>query len=602
MLQEYDTRPRPPLRLGVAGGRGCRVCAFMSLPGFLQKSNRHAAAGGFGAGIFRVPERRAWLVVGLHLAALAVMISSEVDWIDRLAFVLVWVILNCFWLTLLRRAGIAAVMSLSIVALLIVLSRLKHEIVFMTANFLDVLIIDPDTYSFLLTMFPNLGKIILAGCVVAVPIMVWIWRNDQMRMARWRAAATGTVCMGALVTLAASNPDDPWHLFRDGSHVSKFARSGVETLSDLWSRGWLEAEAAVSDRIATAPPPQCRLAKRPPHIILVHDESSFDARAIDGVKWPPGDAEHFRAGDGKQRQFMVDSHGGASWFAEYNVLTGLSSRSFGRFAYFLTRVAAGHIDRGLPRALQNCDYRTFSLYPAHGAFMSARQFHKTTGIEYFFDAKALGTKQIQPDTFYFNAAADMIAKERRRSPMFMFVYLAANHYPWTNTWRPDLTPAWRDLGNSPKVEEYLRRQTMSARDYAAFTARLKKDFPDESFLILRYGDHQPEFAAEMLEAGANEELIGKRMEAFDPRYFTTYYAIDAINYTPPSAALMPPILDAPYVPLVIQELAGLPLDATFVEQKKIFERCEGIFYACHGGAEARRFNRMLIDAGHIKGL
>jgi hypothetical protein len=31
-------------------------------------------------------------------------------------------------------------------------------------------------------------------------------------------------------------------------------------------------------------------------------------------------------------------------------------------------------------------------------------------------------------------------------------------------------------------------------------------------------------------------------------------------------------------------------------------RCHGIFYACGDGAEARRFNRLLIDAGLIHGL
>ena len=57
-----------------------------------------------------------------------------------------------------------------------------------------------------------------------------------------------------------------------------------------------------------------------------------------------------------------------------------------------------------------------------------------------------------------------------------------------------------------------------------------------------------------------------------------------------------------FLPLVVQEAAGLPLDSSFVEQKKIFARCKGLFYACAGGAEARHFNRMLIDAGLIKNL
>jgi hypothetical protein len=96
--------------------------------------------------------------------------------------------------------------------------------------------------------------------------------------------------------------------------------------------------------------------------------------------------------------------------------------------------------------------------------------------------------------------------------------------------------------------------------------------------------------------------LGRRLTAFDPRYFTTYYAIDAINFQPVelSSALDP--LDAPYLPLVVQEAAGLPLDPSFAEQKKILQRCHGLFYSCAGGAEARRFNRLLINAGLIKGL
>jgi hypothetical protein len=38
------------------------------------------------------------------------------------------------------------------------------------------------------------------------------------------------------------------------------------------------------------------------------------------------------------------------------------------------------------------------------------------------------------------------------------------------------------------------------------------------------------------------------------------------------------------------------------EQKKILQHCNGLFYGCKDGAEARRFNRLLIDAGLINGL
>jgi hypothetical protein len=53
---------------------------------------------------------------------------------------------------------------------------------------------------------------------------------------------------------------------------------------------------------------------------------------------------------------------------------------------------------------------------------------------------------------------------------------------------------------------------------------------------------------------------------------------------------------------VVLEAAGIPLDPAFIEQKKILSRCRGLFYLCASGAEARRFNRLLIDAGLIEGL
>ena len=186
--------------------------------------------------------------------------------------------------------------------------------------------------------------------------------------------------------------------------------------------------------------------------------------------------------------------------------------------------------------------------------------------------------------------------------MFVFVYLAANHFPWDHRFRPDLLPQWENGGNIPEVNEYLRRQKLSAVDYAGFVAGLKQNFPGDSFLIVRYGDHQPDFAPLLIDPSLDETGITRNLMTFDPRYFTTYYAIDAVNYTPADVSSAVDTLEGPYLPLVVLEAAGVPLDPSFAEQKKIFERCHGTFYACAGGAEARRFNRLLIDAGLIKGL
>jgi Sulfatase len=420
---------------------------------------------------------------------------------------------------------------------------------------------------------------------------------------RRRVALAGfAACACALVGVALAFPDEEWETFARGGHVSKFARSGVTAAFELMTHGYMESDAVITERLKMLPETACTPSAKPPHILLVHDESSFDIRVAPGVRVPANYGDHFRSFDGARRHFIAEGAGGPSWYTEYNVLAGLSARSFGRFAYYVTQIAAGRVERGLPTALRRCGYRTFSIYPALGAFMSARAFQTTTGMQKFLDQGALGTTRIEPDEFYYKAALRMIERERDKGPMFLFVYLASNHYPWDSRWRPDLMTEWRNPGNTPEVDEYLRRQSMSFRDYDSLLDRLKRDFPGEPFLVVRYGDHQPEFASFILEPELDEDGINRRLMTYDPRYFTTYYAIDTVNFRPVSLASALDTLEGPYLPLVVQEAAGLPLDASFAEQKRILERCKGLFYACAGGAEARRFNRLLIDAGLIKGL
>ena len=198
---------------------------------------------------------------------------------------------------------------------------------------------------------------------------------------------------------------------------------------------------------------------------------------------PAGYTDYFKSSDGKQRTMIAESTGGPTWYTEFNVLTGLSARSFGDLKFYVTRIAAGRVTRGLPQALQRCGYKTVSLYPTYGDFLSARAFQKGIGVEEFIDMAEMGVNEdMQPDSFYYDQALKVFAREQpRQSPVFMFVYLTANHFPWTDVYRPDLTPAgWTPPGNTAEVDEYIRRQTMTANDYREFTARLKRDYPDES--------------------------------------------------------------------------------------------------------------------------
>ena len=488
------------------------------------------------------------------------------------------------------------------VQLLIVISQFKFEILWTTVSFFDVLVIDADSIAFLLTIYPALRTNLIIAALLAVPALALLWRLDPFRIQRGTACLGATACLAGLIGLSSAVPEEPWEPFQGVNHLSNFARSGVISVSELATRGWLDSDASVTGRLKMAANDSCQPAGKRPHIIMVLDEASFDITAVPGIKVTADYTRHFRSFDGKTRSFLVEGAGGPTWYTEYNVLTGLSARSFGRFSYFVTRIAADRVERGLPQALRRCGYRTFTLYPAYGAFLSARRFQSSAGIERFIDSKEMRARDVEPDHFYYDQALELIKRERSGAPLFTFVYTVANHFPWNTAFRPDLTPEWRPLGNGLEVDEYIRRQTMSARDYAEFVERLKREFPDESFLLVRFGDHQPSIAARIIDPKLDEATIGQRIMMSDRRYFSTYYAIDAINFKPVDVASALDPLDAAYLPIVVQEAAGLPLDPTFAEQKAIMERCRGLFYSCAGGAEARRFNRLLIDAGLIKGL
>lgn len=541
------------------------------------------------------------LIAGIHAAALATMYAAEADWFGRLLFLLSWAWLNFAWLALLRRPATAGLLSLLLFEVLILLSRFKFDVTWMTISALDFLVIDADTFAFLRGVFPNLRLTLGWAAFATLAALVLVWRLDPFRLSRTTASLGGTACLAGILGLSLAVPEQPWEPFQGVNHISNLARSGVTSVSELLTRGWLDSDAAASDPLKPAAE-TCRPQRKPPHIVLILDESSQDITAAPGIKVPPDYARHFRSFDGADRRLVTEAAGGPTWYTEYNVLTGLSARSFGRLMFYVTRIAAGHVERGLPQSLRRCGYKTFSLYPAYGAFLSARGFQKSAGVTHFIDAAQMGAGDVEPDHFYYDQAARLIGRERDGSPLFLFVYTLANHFPWDTPFRADLTPGWRGPGNEPMVDEYIRRQTMSARDYAGFTARLKREFPDESFLLVRFGDHPPSIAARLVDPSADDATIGRRIMAQDPRYFSTYYAIDTINFEPADLSSARAVLDAPYLPLMIQEAAGLPLGSSFAEQKKILERCAGMFFRCRDGAEARRFNRLLIDAGLIKGL
>ena len=222
-----------------------------------------------------------------------------------------------------------------------------------------------------------------------------------------------------IAAMAVASPEQPWEPFQGVNHISNLARSGVVAVSRLASTGWIEADPPANGPLRLA---RGAHAARPP---MLPPGEACDARrsgrtssccsmsrASTSPRRPasrcrPATPTFFKSIDGKQRTMIAEATGGPTWYTEFNVLTGLSARSFGDLKFYVTRIAAGRVTRGLPQALQRCGYKTVSLYPTYGDFLGARTFQKGAGVEQFIDMAEMGVNEdMQPDSFYYDQALE----------------------------------------------------------------------------------------------------------------------------------------------------------------------------------------------------
>ncbi len=131
------------------------------------------------------------------------------------------------------------------------------------------------------------------------------------------------------------------------------------------------------------------------------------------------------------------------------------------------------------------------------------------------------------------------------------------HWPYDITYRPERKVKGGGPGTNPEMNEYLRRLAMAKEDYAALLKDLAARFPNEPFLVVHYGDHHPLATRSFFGFDREEiEQINEALPEASPA-FVTYFAVDGVNYSPPS---LPQIntIDSAYLGAVIMEQARLP--------------------------------------------
>lgn len=582
--------------------------ADLTLNNIKDRSRRAMPGGapGSGAGRFVLSRRT---VHGLA-TALVVLVGTycyvNEGSTDNVKYVGgVTAIAACLLLLVTRSILTSATVTAILVAIVVAASSIKVGLMHMAIHAYDVVyyLTSPATLSFLIDKYP-IEMLKLFGAFFALGLTTYLTQRwDPIRISRGYPAI-GLVCLVILTYGAAQSKDAraAWRLFEGGHALTKFYGSWPETIDTLW-RGQLFETSAHSSGAPFAPENHCLLTEKPPHIILIHQESVVPPEFFPGLAYDKRTDKMFRSFDGELHKLRVETYAGASWLTEFSILAGVSTYSFGSMRPFVQALMAGKVHESLPQTLNRCGYRNTVFYPLDKNFVSNGRFYASLGMTDVFDMKAQGARLSgERDAFHYGKALDMMTEHFRtsRQPLMSYIITFATHQPYDKPFLPEVNVPGGGPGTDPAMHEFLRRLSMAHVDYRNFKADLARRFPGEKFLIVHYGDHQPASTWNLLSEAEHTAIrSGDREQTQNSAAYLTYFAVEGINYTPPPLPAFQP-LDVPYLGLTVLDAARLPLSEAQKERKRLMSHCGGRYDSCASRSDILAFQRRLIDSGVLE--
>ncbi|MGE5511012.1 MAG: sulfatase-like hydrolase/transferase [Bacteroidota bacterium] len=499
-----------------------------------------------------------------------------------------------------RRVLFATAVTASIVAVVVAVAQAKLNTVGMVFHAYD--------FVFYLTSWSTVSYLwdnacfyviaLFAGLLLSIAVGWAAYRFDGTRVSRRHAAGATVACALLSMLGAASKGERPHTLFYwDALYVSSFFSSWHETLETLW-RGQLIEAANIARGRRFAVPPVCQPGRKPPHIVLVHEESLVPPSLFPTLSYDRSVDNLFKSADGKIHRLRVETYGGASWLTEFSILAGVSTQSFGGMRQFVQSLLAGKVRDTLPELLLRCGYRNVVFYPMLKNFVSNGRFYESIGLREIYDLRAQGARSVaERDSFYFTNALNEMERHIRTQdkPLFTYIQTMSAHWPYNETFHPEINVSGGGPGTHPEMHEYLRRVAIAKMDFEYLRSELQRRFPNEPILIVHYGDHHPMATRMLLGFSENNEAEDIKL-GMDSIGYITYYAVDALNYKLPP---LPDIetLDVAYLGALILKQAGLPLSDSWRERLRLMALCGGRYYGCSRRDEILAFHRRLIDSG-----
>jgi phosphoglycerol transferase MdoB-like AlkP superfamily enzyme len=503
-----------------------------------------------------------------------------------------------------RRLLFASVVTTSLVAVVFLVSLEKQATMNMGLHSYDLFFyLNVDTFELLWGDYRRYVVVVLATVVVAMILAALTWRFDTTRPSRLVSGLTlvAAIGMAGAFESQASAENTPFRFLNDGnSFVSAFYLSWSETWGTLM-RGQLMEAAAQTELPDFISDPKCTPATKPPHIVLIHQESLVPPSLFPRLEYDHALDRFFRSDDGALHKLRVETYGGASWVNEFALLTGISTKAFGDMRMFVHVLMGGRLKETLPQTLAKCGYRTLMLFPMKKGYLSLDRFYRSIGFTEILDRRDQGAPTIRErDRFYFQNALEAMDRHFKSSdqPLFVYIQTMASHGPYDSAYMPEENVPGGGPGTSAEMSEYLRRAALAQRDGRFLMDEIKRRFPNEAILVVRYGDHQPSATRDIINDvwGDDSPDVGPDGS---PGPFITFYAIEGSNLAVPPLPAYDP-LDIAYVGTVMLEAAGLPLSAAQQERKRLMVACEGRYFGCEPRSQILAFHRRLINSGYVQ--
>ena len=552
----------------------------------------------------KITQAHAYVLSGLIIAGLGIYHWFYEGWRENIIFAASITAALIAALTFATRRLLMSVATVAaIVAMIVVAADVKRRYIEMVLHAYDVVfyLTSWATIRFLWVDHRAYLIAIAVSFILTALLARTLYNWDSTRISR--TLSGGLVVTFSCLALWASHAKGERRntlFYWDNLYLSSFYASWSETFETLMKGQLLEALKSQKKPLFTIPA-TCTPAEKPPHILLIHQESVVPPFQFPQLDYDRTLDPFFKSFDGQVHKLRVETYGGASWLTEFSVLAGVSTYSFGGMRTFVQSLMQGKIHDTLPQALTRCGYDNSVFYPVPKDFVSNGRFYAAVGMPQIFDYKAQGaTRFNERDKFYYANVLTHLEKhiETSNRPTFNFIITSATHLPYTYTYEPEAKVPGGGAGTDAEMNEYLRRLAMAKMDYDEFRAQLTERFPNERFLIVQYGDHQP--VATRIYLGFDKSYAAEDMKLEpDSPGFITYYSVDGVNYTPPP---LPSVdaLEVPYLGTLLLNEARLPLSPSYAERVRLLGLCEGRYYTCENKREILGFHRRLIDSGLVE--